>query len=107
MTHTHIPNAHLPRLSENRIEQMATFAASHAQDVTADTPSFTVRVQQLFASPARVFAGAGIASAAMAYLIILISTPAHTPSIPSSTEISRSENTISEYIIQDFLDEMV
>lgn len=102
MSHTHITNTQLPRLSESRIEQMATFACSHTQESVKNASTFA-HITAFFASPMRVFASAGLATTAFACLAIVIFLPAQ---MPNTSDITYSENTISEYIIQDFLDEI-
>lgn len=110
-----ISNSHLPRLTESRIEQMAAFAASHAQDEKHQQFSLWQKLrlglEPLFASPKQVFAGAGLAAASFACIALVVMagvmTPVTTPQQSTTQDISHSENTISEYLIQDFLDEMV
>lgn len=104
---THISNTHLPRLPDNRLDQMIALACSHAQD-NIQTTSLLQRVNGFITAHLQAFAGAGMATATAACLAVIVLLPHQTPSgiISGTSDISYSEDTISEYIIQDFLDEM-
>lgn len=106
-THSQLPNAHLPQLTPERLEQMAALACNYAQETSRDAYSSVARASflQRFFTPSRaVFAGFSVGITAIACAAIVMITPVQPP---ANTDITYSETTISEHIIQDFLDEMV
>lgn len=123
MTYSSLSNSHLPRLSVEQIDRMAHFASSHAQDPIASSRLSDMSLLQRLAAftglRKPVFAGAGLVMASFACVALMVLAP-NLPQPMSSSgqsslatqqtasfDVNHSENTISEYIIQDFLDEMV
>lgn len=113
---TSFSTAHLPRLSDERIAQMSEFACRHAQEPSGAAQDYGLvrRLRDFVVGAIPVplsRATAGMALAVMLCLGVLAILPPATPITPQTGKQKNTalqdETDISEYLIHDFLDEIV